>query len=136
MRTLKDSISQKLSIDSILEKLSVDDIKLIDFPKTKDVRKIVDFLRKENFIRVSNVIKGNFNTYFNKFSNRILLTNPYSHWIRFADTSNIKISKNNPVFALIYDDGYNIESYWIEYGGRWRKEVNETVFYDYIKKAV
>ena len=123
------------SLDTyITEKLSLDDVKLIDFPKTNDVRKIVDFLRKENFIRVSNVIKGYFNSYFNNFSNRVLLTNRLNHWIRFADTSKGKIEENNPVFCLIYDENYNIESYWIEYDIPWRKETNETIFYNYIKK--
>ena len=106
MKTLKDSI---------LEKLKVDDIILYEkFPIDGTVDDIVEFLKDNNFIIIEEgkpqptfIIRRHINNahkricFIYKFMNQFLL--------RFADASKKEISTKNPLFILIRD--YNSYKY-------------------------
>ena len=101
MKTLKNILVEKLSIDSIT---------FDKFPTSEDLEDIIEFLKKEGFkeYQISDI--GLIPT-FNKNKGKIffLSDNSSNKRIWFADTSKEKISEHNPVFLLIKYSGMKIE---------------------------
>lgn len=129
------------NIVDIYEKLSIDNIRISDdFPIEDSFDNIVSFLKAHGFSKYQNVGQT-FDEKKEKFEaghgkaiiiSMSVLINGY--YIRFADTSNKRISKKNPVFLIEFKN--NEKNFFIEYN-TWKEEhISEREFLNILNKTI
>lgn len=100
MKNLKDSILEKLSIDSIAPD--------IEFPIDGTIRDMIEFLKEEGFKEVANSSGNMMSTILNRESNKCFI-NYNNTTIWFADTSKKEVSEDNPIFLI--EKSSNVSSF-------------------------
>ena len=85
--------------DIILEKLSVDNIVIVEeFPIDGTMEDIVKFLKEQGFKQISS--SGYISDLVNLTKTKCFMSDLTNIW--FADTSEKKVSKDNPIFGIAY----------------------------------
>jgi len=127
------------NLKDVYEKLSVDNIRVSDdFPIEDSFDNTVSFLEAHGFSKYSNVGQT-FDEKKEKFEREhgkaiIISMSVFinGYYIRFADTSNKRISKKNPVFLIEFKN--NEKNFFIEYN-TWKEEhVSEKAFLEELNK--
>ena len=86
--------------DTIYEKLKVDDIVLEEkFPMDGNFDEIIDFLTEQGFKEVPNSTGNTISKILNKESNKCFI-NYNNDTIWFADTTKKEVSDDNPIFLI------------------------------------
>lgn len=127
----------------ITERIRVDNIKLPEFPNTSSIEGMVEFLKEQNFINISDKNLSYWNQVFdilNMIKSKCYIYNQYAHPVngvkislKFADTSNGRISRKNPLFIWkILDNGTH--EYQICYEPAKDDTVNHDKFVDAANK--
>lgn len=95
MKKLSNYINEKLDINNV-------NLRRIDFPLDKSVEEVANFLIINGFQEIEHsVLSGGLEKKFNNANGKAFIRQEETTgrpWIRFADTSNEKISTKNPMF--------------------------------------
>ena len=127
----------------ITEKLSIDDmVPDNDFPIDGPIKDIVRFLEYDDFENFDDYdldlnYFGEYEDFFNKKHKKLFVYNIKSRWVRFADTSMKKISVENPIIVVKFnEDGDEKKpTYAVEIDSFWDRYLNKEEFKKAIKKV-
>ena len=131
------------SLVDIYEKLDINKVKLNDrFPIKGEFKDIIEFLESNGFeIMKDSPALNSFYDFLTLYKNThgkiaiIDYNKEYrpDHWVRFADTSNREVSKNNPALH-IYCGNTGFKIYKIEINHYNEKVLSEEEFLEQVNK--